>query len=113
MGDARHDFSKASRNTRPLIQHHFSPCEQAVPLHLHYWCKDLVMSPWMKMSLAVMVLAAAIACGSSSTTPTPTPVTARIVSGGFTPDPINVSVGSTVTWMNMDATMHAIAADNA
>lgn len=68
---------------------------------------------FVKITLALMSLAAAIACGSSSpTTPTPTSMSASIVSGGFTPNPINISVGSTVTWTNKDTTAHAIVADN-
>lgn len=67
---------------------------------------------FLKITLAVTSLTAAIACGSSSpTTPTPTSMSASIVSGGFTPNPINISVGSTVTWTNMDNAVHAIVAD--
>jgi hypothetical protein len=52
----------------------------------------------MRLMVAVIFLIAAIACGkgSSPTAPTPTTVNATIVSGGFTPNPINISVGSTV-----------------
>jgi plastocyanin len=61
-----------------------------------------------------MLLTAAVACGkgSSPTAPTPTTVNAAIVSGGFTPNPINISVGSTVVWTNMDATAHAVVSDS-
>jgi plastocyanin len=73
------------------------------------------MSIRMRMTVAVMFLTAAVACGkgSSPTAPTPTTVTATIVSSGFTPNPINISVGSTVTWMNSDTIAHVIVADNA
>ena len=73
------------------------------------------MSIRMRLTVAVMLfLIAAIACGkgSSPTAPTPTTVNATIVSRGFTPNPINISVGSTVMWMNTDTVAHVIVADN-
>jgi plastocyanin len=64
-------------------------------------------------------------CSGSSTpaspTPTPTGTTANasIVSGAFnltttsfSPNPLNVAVGTTVTWMNNDVTTHNATADN-
>jgi plastocyanin len=70
------------------------------------------MTVSIKMTFALALLTAAIACGSSPTTPTPTTVSATIGSSGFTPNPISISVGSTVMWTNRDTTAHAIAADN-
>lgn len=70
------------------------------------------MSLRMKLTFAAMLLTAATACSSSPTTPTPTTMSAMIVSSGFTPNPINVSIGSTVTWTNKDTIAHAIVADN-
>jgi plastocyanin len=68
------------------------------------------------------------ACGGSSysapspsPTPTPTGTTASvtIVSGAstrtttaFSPNPLNVSVGTTVTWVNNDSTTHDATAVN-
>jgi plastocyanin len=65
----------------------------------------------MKVTCVALLLFAAAACGQSSTSPTPMTVTATISSGGFAPNPINISVGSTVTWMNNDTAAHAIVAD--
>jgi plastocyanin len=66
----------------------------------------------MKMLLAMLVLTAAAACGQATTTsPTATSVSATITSGGFTPNAINVSVGSTVTWMNNDTSAHSVVSD--
>ena len=72
------------------------------------------MSIRIRLVFALMFLIAAVACGkgSSPTAPTPTTVNATIVSGGFTPNPINISVGSTVMWTNTDAKAHSIVADN-
>lgn len=72
------------------------------------------MSVRMRMAFALIFFAAAIACGkdSSPTAPTPTTVDATIVSGGFAPNPINISVGSTVTWMNTDNTAHSVVSDS-
>src|SRR5204862_4891763 len=71
------------------------------------------MSIRMRMTFAVMLLIAAMACGKSSspTSPTPTTVSATIVSGGYAPNPINISVGSSVTWMNNDTVAHSVVAD--
>jgi len=72
------------------------------------------MSVWMKTAVAVLVLATAMACGkaSSPTSPTPTTVNATITGGGFTPNPINISVGSTVMWTNKDSVAHSVVADD-
>jgi plastocyanin len=72
------------------------------------------MSTRMKIAFAVTLLTAAMACGkgSSPNAPTPTTQTAAIVSGGFTPNPINISVGSTVMWTNQDTAAHDIVAND-
>ena len=71
------------------------------------------MSFW-KLACAVLLLIAASACGNdkSPTTPTATSVSASIAGGAFTPNPINISVGSSVTWTNNDTGTHGIVADN-
>jgi plastocyanin len=67
----------------------------------------------MRMTFAVLILLAAMACGKASSPMSPsTTVNARIVSGGFTPNPINISVGSSVMWTNSDSATHEIVADN-
>jgi plastocyanin len=76
--------------------------------------EEAIMSVWMKMTFAMVFLTAAMACGQSTspTAPTPTTVSAMIANGGFTPNPINISVGSTVTWTNQDNTAHTVVADD-
>src|SRR5262245_54470442 len=71
------------------------------------------MSFW-RLTFAVCVLTAAMACGknSSPTSPSPTSVSASIAGNGFSPNPINISVGSSVTWTNNDTSMHGVVADN-
>jgi plastocyanin len=83
-------------------------------LQFGFIAKGAIMSVRMRMMFAVMLLTAVTACGkgSSPTSPTPTTVSATIVSGGFNPNPINISVGSTVTWMNNDTVAHTVVADN-
>jgi plastocyanin len=73
------------------------------------------MSIRVKMTFTVFLLTAATACGSyrSPTSPTPTTVSATIVSGGFMPNPITISAGSTVMWTNSDSIAHAIVTDSA
>jgi plastocyanin len=72
------------------------------------------MSTWMRLMCVGTLLITAVGCGngSSPAAPTATTVSATIASGGFTPNPINISVGSTVMWMNTDSIAHAIVADN-
>jgi plastocyanin len=73
------------------------------------------MSMRMRLTLAVILLAAAVGCSQSSspTAPTtPTNVNATIVAGGFAPNPINISVGSTVMWTNMDTAAHSVVSDS-
>jgi plastocyanin len=73
------------------------------------------------LALAVVGLTA---CSNSSnpTSPSPSPgptAAVSIVAGAriltttaFSPNPLNVSVGTTVTWMNNDTTTHDATADN-
>jgi plastocyanin len=69
------------------------------------------MSSAMKVVFGVMLLTGTMACGNSSMGPTPTTATATIMNGAITPNSINVSVGSTVTWMNKDTAPHSVVAD--
>jgi plastocyanin len=81
------------------------------------------MNMW-RITLVVLLTVATAACGSSNTptTPTPTPTpTAMSVSipvgartlgaGAFVPNPVTVTVGSTVTWINNDTTTHDSISD--
>jgi plastocyanin len=91
--------------------------EQALNLNngsRHTSAMEIIMSVRMRMIFAVALLAAAMGCGQSSPpmAPTPTPVSAMIVSGGLTPDPISDSVGSTVRWTNQDTPSHLVVSDN-
>lgn len=73
--------------------------------------------------LTPAVALACCACGGSSNspstpTPTPTGTVVSIVSGSsnltttaYSPNPVNVSVGGTVTWMNNDNTAHTSTAN--
>jgi plastocyanin len=70
------------------------------------------MSLRMRMTFAVLALIAAIGCGKASSPTAPTTMNASIVAGGFTPNPISISAGSTVMWTNNDTGAHTIVADN-
>ena len=89
----------------------------------------LVITSCMKYHIligAALVLLVANGCGGSSMTnpsPTPGPITSgttvSIVSGSstrtttaYSPNPINVSVGSSVTWTNNDTVAHTSTSDN-
>jgi plastocyanin len=73
--------------------------------------------------LTPAVALACCACGGSSSspstpTPTPTGTLVSIVSGSsnltttaYSPNPVTVSVGGTVTWMNNDNTAHTSTAN--
>jgi plastocyanin len=76
--------------------------------------KEPIMFIRIRIIAATMLLMTALACGkdTSPTSPTPTTVTATIASGAIAPNPINISVGSTVMWMNSDARAHTVTADN-
>ena len=68
------------------------------------------MFSW-RLAFIVLFLITATACGNS-TSPSMTNVSASINASGFNPNPINISVGSSVTWTNSDAGMHGVVADN-
>ena len=83
----------------------------------------------VRNALAASALLVSAACGSSNSTPTtPTPTTptttqgsgtpvsipagARTLgSGGYTPNPLTVAVGTTVTWTNADTVAHTVTSD--
>jgi plastocyanin len=79
----------------------------------------------IRIVYVTLLLAASVACGSSSpSTPTPTPtasgssVSASIVAGSttltttaYSPNPITVAVGGTVTWINNDVVAHTSTAN--
>jgi plastocyanin len=70
------------------------------------------MSVWMKMA-CVLLLMTAVACGKTSSPTSPTTTAAvTIIGGGFTPNSVNISVGSTVMWMNEDSAAHAVVAND-
>ena len=83
------------------------------------------MPVWTRFVLIGLILMCAINCGSSSTTtttpsqPTPSGSTVSIVSGAttlttnaFSPNPIAVARGATVTWVNNDSVVHTSTSDN-
>ena len=45
-------------------------------------------------------------------TPTPSSGTAQVTISGFAFSPLTVSVGTSVTWMNMDSVTHTASADS-
>lgn len=84
----------------------------------------------LRLAIVSAVLMCAIACGgdssSPSTAPSPTPsptsggpsssvvipVGAQSLgNGAFTPDELNVGIGTTVTWMNTDSIAHTSTSD--
>lgn len=82
---------------------------------------------FVSFSFAVLFILSAAACGSYSspstpsvTTPTPsTPNGVSMVAGAstltttaFSPNPMTVAVGTTVTWTNRDSTSHTSTANN-
>jgi plastocyanin len=72
-----------------------------------------------RLMFAAGVLVAATSCSSSSsTTPTPTGTVIAIVSGASTmtttaynPNPITVSKGTTLSWVNNDSVTHTSTGD--
>ena len=87
----------------------------------------------LRLVLAITTLAFATACGASATpSPSPTPAPAptptppgpsssvlipvgaeTLRNRAFMPDDLEISPGSTVTWMNTDATSHTSTSDGA
>src|SRR5262245_21492208 len=68
------------------------------------------MNSGLKLAIAVMLVAGTMAFDNSHS-PSATNVTATITNGTVSPNVINVSVGSTVTWMNRETIAHSIVAD--
>ena len=80
----------------------------------------------LRASAAVLLAVLAAGCGSSSnnnssmTNPSPSNgATVTIVSGArsltttaYSPNPISVSVGTTITWLNNDSTAHTATSNN-
>lgn len=79
----------------------------------------------IRFVLCPLLLAAVAACGSSSSPSTPSPsggstgTPVSIVRGAqsltttaYAPNPLSVSVGSSVTWTNNDSTSHTSSSDN-
>lgn len=82
----------------------------------------------LRLAVVSAFLMFAIACGgsdsSSSTSPSPTPTpggpsssvaipvgAASLGNRAYTPDDLNVAVGTTVTWMNTDSISHTSTSD--
>lgn len=77
-----------------------------------------------RLMIAGAILSFSFGCGSSSTSPSNTPPASggtpvSIVSGAsvrtttaYSPNPISVAVGGSITWMNNDSTTHTSTADN-
>ena len=74
----------------------------------------------VRNALALTALALSVACGSSPSTPTPQPtntaatiqVGARTLgSSAYSPSPLTITVGSTITWTNADTLTHTVTSD--
>jgi len=75
-----------------------------------------------RLFLASAIAAAFSACGGSKSPTTPTTPTGTIVSivsgsstlttTAYSPNPVNIAVGGTVSWMNNDNTAHTATANN-
>jgi plastocyanin len=55
----------------------------------------------MRLKVPIVALAAALGTGACS-----------VADAGFAPTPIDVSVGTTVTWTNLDPTAHTVSASD-
>lgn len=91
--------------------------------------EDLMSS--IRLAVVSVILTFAIACGGGYSSPStaPSPATPSPTPGGasssvsipvgasalgnnaFAPDDVNVAVGSTVTWMNVDSVSHTSTSD--
>jgi plastocyanin len=73
-----------------------------------------------RITLGVLLTVATAACGSKTpTTPSPTPMSVSIPVGArtlgansFVPNPVTVTMGSTVTWTNNDTIGHNTISDS-
>jgi plastocyanin len=78
----------------------------------------------IRAGLATAVLALMAGCNSSTSTtptvPTPTPATANVSipmgartlgANSYAPNPVTISAGTTVSWMNTDTIAHTSTAD--
>ena len=75
-----------------------------------------------RFTAAAILALVATGCGSStsnSMAPTPTTpspsgssVTQSLTTTAFSPNPLTISVGTTVTWMNQDKTAHTATSNN-
>jgi plastocyanin len=71
------------------------------------------MSVRMKVMCVAIAATSAIACGyKSPMSPSPMAVGATIQSDGFTPNPVSVPAGATVTWTNGDSVAHGVVGSN-
>jgi plastocyanin len=76
----------------------------------------------VRIFVACVCALAAVSCGSSSSTPSspsPSTATVTIVSGArtltttaYSPNPVTVTRGTTLTWTNNDSSTHDQIADN-
>ena len=75
----------------------------------------------LRMTCALLLLTFAAACSSSSTTPSSptngTPVSmvngsSTLTTTAYSPNPVTIAVGGTVTWMNNDVTAHTATDDS-
>ena len=74
-----------------------------------------------RLMLILLAAVCVVSCGGSSTAPDSAPAgstTVTIVSGAsalsntaFSPNPISISVGTTVSWLNSDSTTHTSTSD--
>jgi len=75
-----------------------------------------------RLSVLAGLIGLAIGCGSSSpssptngTTGTPVSIvngSSTLTTTAYSPNPVSISVGGTVTWTNNDSTAHTATADN-
>src|SRR5215831_15037982 len=82
------------------------------------------METYMRFRLSVLagLIALTVGCGSSSpsspstgTTGTPVSIvngSSTLTTTAYSPNPVSVAVGGTVTWTNNDITTHTATADN-
>jgi plastocyanin len=76
-----------------------------------------------RLTLAMLLLTLTAGCGSSSSPSTPSPTSgpttnvsmvngaSLLTSTAYAPNPVNITVGTTVMWVNNDNTAHTSTAD--